>query len=124
MSEAPADIAALISGDLIPVHRDVHERVKQHNHERAEARRDVEELARDFSDRLPGARTRVDGTSAYIYMNLEPGEVRIGLDGGAVNVVLNDAPRIIADAVVFAVSRFLPHVQTPEGERDEHEYAL
>ncbi|MBT2405609.1 MULTISPECIES: hypothetical protein, partial [unclassified Streptomyces] len=124
MSEDPAGIAALISGDLIPLHRDVHERVKQHNREQAETRRDVEELARDISDRLPGARTRLDGTCAYIYMNLEPGEVRIGLDGGTVNVVLNDAPRIIADAVVFAVSRFLPHVQTPEDEHGEHEYAL
>ncbi|MFF7166932.1 hypothetical protein ACFZBP_37065 [Streptomyces sp. NPDC008086] len=114
--EDPADIAALISDDLIPVHRDVHERVKEHNREQAETRRSVEEVARDLSARLPGARTRIDGTSAYVYINLEPGEVRIGLDGEAVNIALNDAPRIIADAVVFAVSRFLPHVQTPEGE--------
>jgi hypothetical protein len=119
-SEGPAGIAALISSDLIPVHRDVHERVKEHNREQAETRRDVGELARDFSARLPGARTRVAGTSAYVYMNLEPGEVRIGLDGDAVNIALNDAPRIIADAVVFAVSRFLPHVQTPEGEHGEY----
>ncbi|MFC7928776.1 hypothetical protein [Streptomyces cinereoruber] len=120
MSEDPAGIAALISGDLIPTHRDVHERVKEHNREQAETRRRVEESARELSARLPGSRTRIDGESAYVYMNLEPGEVRIGLEGDTVNVVLNDAPRIIADAVVFAVSRFLPHVQTPEGERGEY----
>ncbi len=120
MTEDPADIAARIAADLIPVHREVHERVKEHNRAQAEMRRDVEEAARDLSARLPGARTRVDGTSAFVYMNLEPGEVRIGLDGDAVSLVLNDVPRIIADAVVFAVSRFLPSVLTPEDEHGEH----
>ncbi|WP_338684549.1 hypothetical protein QD712_29400 [Streptomyces acidiscabies] len=120
MGESPERIAARITADLIPTHRDVHERVKQHNREQAEMRRDVEEAARDLSARLPGARTRVDGATAFVYMNLEPGEVRIGLDGDAVSLVLNDVPRIIADAVVFAVSRFLPSVQTPEGERGEY----
>ncbi|MGW7292873.1 hypothetical protein ACWGIB_10860 [Streptomyces xiamenensis] len=116
IGEAPAAIATMIGSELVPVHREVHERVKAYNHEQAEMRRKVEEHARDISGRLPGARTRVDGTTAFIYMNLEPGEVRIGLDGDAVNVVINDAPQIIADAVVFAVSRFLPDIQTPEGE--------
>ncbi|MFD5553741.1 hypothetical protein ACFWIA_07865 [Streptomyces sp. NPDC127068] len=120
MTEDPGSIANLISRDLIHVHRGVHERVKEHNRQQAEARRGIEELARDLAARLPGARARVDGTSAYVYMDLEPGEVRIGLDGDAVNIVLNDTPRIIADAVVFAVSRFLPHVQTPEGEHGEY----
>lgn len=116
MDDNPAAIAAVITSDLIPAHRNVHQRVTQYNSDQAATRRDVEELARDFSDRLPGIRTRIDGTSAYLYMNLEPGEVRIGLDGDAVNIVLNDTPRLIADAIVFALSRFLPHVQTPEGE--------
>ncbi|UNZ18205.1 hypothetical protein [Streptomyces sp. 891-h] len=121
MSEAPADIAARIAAaDLIPRHRDVHESVKEHNRAQAEMRRNVEETARDLSSRLPGARTRIDGTTAFVYMDLEPGEVCIGLDGETVSLVLNDAPRIIADAVVFAVSRFLPHAQTPEGERGEY----
>lgn len=75
------------------------------------------EAAREIAARLPGARTRIDGTSAYVHMSLEPGEVRIGLEGGSVNIVLQDAPLIIADAVVFAVSRFLPDIQTPEDER-------
>ncbi|MCZ4118134.1 hypothetical protein [Streptomyces sp. H39-S7] len=120
MSEDLANIAALIAADLIPAHRDVHERVKVHNREQAETRRDVEEAARELAARLPGARTRIDGTTAFVYMDLAPGEVRIGLDGDTVSLALNDAPRIIADAVVFAVSRFLPHVQTPEGERGEY----
>ncbi|MFE7469437.1 hypothetical protein ACFU6R_35780 [Streptomyces sp. NPDC057499] len=120
MVEEPADIAARISADLIPTHHDVHELVTEHNRAQAETRRNVEEAARDLSARLPGARTRVDGASAFVYMNLEPGEVRIGLDGDAVSLVLNDVPRIIADAVVFAVSRFLPSVQTPEDEYGEY----
>ncbi|MDJ0380841.1 MULTISPECIES: hypothetical protein [Streptomyces] len=120
MTEDPADIAARIAADLIPAHRDVHERVKEHNRAQAEMRRDVEEAARDLSERLPGARTRIDGTTAFVYMNLEPGEVRIGLDGDAVSLVLNDVPRTIADAVVFAVSRFLPSVQTSEDEYGEY----
>ncbi|MFJ2819405.1 hypothetical protein [Streptomyces sp. NPDC087294] len=119
MSEDPADIAARIAADLIPVHRDVHERVKGYNRAQAEMRRSVEEAARDLSDRLPGARTRVDGATAFVYMNLDPGEVRIGLDGNTVSLVLNDVPRIIADAVVFAVSRFLPGGQAPEDEYGE-----
>jgi hypothetical protein len=120
MTEDPADIAALIAADLIPRHRHVHERVTEHNRAQAETRQDVEQAARDLSARLPGARTRVDGTSAFVHINLEPGEVRIGLDGDAVSLVLNDVPRIIADAVVFAVSRFLPSVQTPEDECGEY----
>ncbi|MGW0860530.1 hypothetical protein [Streptomyces sp. NPDC002690] len=116
MSEDPAGIAARIAADLIPVHQDVHERVTDYNRAQAETRRGVEEAARDLSARLPGARTRIDGTTAFVYMNLEPGEVRIGLDGEMVSLALNDVPRIIADAVVFAVSRFLPSVQTPDDE--------
>ncbi len=119
MDEDPARIAALISGRLIPTHRDVHERVKKHNAQQAKTRQAVEAHARDIAARLPGARTRIDGTSAYLYIDLEPGEVRIAIDGDAVNIVLNDAPQIIADAVVFAVSRFLPHIQTPEDERGQ-----
>ncbi|MEV3853031.1 hypothetical protein AB0J38_01750 [Streptomyces sp. NPDC050095] len=122
--DEPASAIALLIGELIPQHRAVHDRVKQHNQEEAEMRRDVEELARDISGQLPGARTRVDGTSAFIHISLQPGDVRIGIDGHSVNVVLNDAPKIIADAVVFAVSRFLPHIQTPENEQGEHQYAL
>lgn len=120
MSEDPASIADQIATDLIPAHRDVHKRVTEHNRAQAEMRRGVEEAARDLSARLPGARTRVDGTSAFVYMDLEPGEVRIGLDADAVSLVLNDVPRLIADAVVFAVSRFLPSVQTPEDEYGEY----
>ncbi|NJQ04002.1 hypothetical protein [Streptomyces lonarensis] len=119
MNTGVAEIAELIKSDLIPVHRDVHSRVKEHNRKQGEIRRNVEETARDLSSRLPGAQARIDGSNAYIYMNLEPGEVRIGLDGDTVNIALNDAPRVIADAVVYAVSRFLPHVQTPEEEYGE-----
>ncbi|MFF8432821.1 hypothetical protein [Streptomyces bacillaris] len=119
MTEDPANIAARITDDLLPAHCDVHERVVEHNRAQAQTRRDVEEAARDLSARLPGARTRVDGTCASVHMNLEPGEVSIGLDGDAVSLVLNNVPRIIADAVVFAVSRFLPSVQTPEDEYGE-----
>ncbi|MFD6468701.1 hypothetical protein [Streptomyces goshikiensis] len=118
-NEDPARIAALISDRLIPAHRTVYQRVKDHNREQAAMRRSTEEAAREIAARLPGARTRIDGTTAYIHMSLEPGEVRIGLDGGSVNIVLQDAPMIIADAVVFAVSRFLPDIQTPEDERGE-----
>ncbi|MFF1906417.1 hypothetical protein [Kitasatospora sp. NPDC058218] len=126
MDEDPARIAALLLDGLIPAHRTVHQRVKEYNSEQAAMRRSVEEAAREISARLPGARTRIDGTSAYIHMSLEPGEVRIGLEGGVVNVVLQDAPMIIADAVVFAVSRFLPDIQTPDDERGQHpeEFAL
>ncbi|MEU4199185.1 hypothetical protein AB0F64_04420 [Streptomyces sp. NPDC026294] len=120
MSEDPASIADQIATYLIPAHHDVHKRVTEHNRAQAEMRRDVEEAARDLSARLPGARTRLDGTSAFVYMDLEPGEVRIGLDADAVSLVLNDVPRLIADAVVFAVSRFLPSVQTPEDEYGEY----
>ncbi|MDH6108000.1 hypothetical protein [Kitasatospora sp. MAP12-44] len=120
MDQEAEVIAALISGDFIDTHRDTHGRVKEHNRQQAETRRDVEELARDMAARLPGARTRIDGTSAYLYINLEPGEVRIGIEGDTVNVILNDSPRIIADAVVFAVSRFLPDIQTPQDERGQH----
>ncbi|WP_030460639.1 hypothetical protein [Kitasatospora sp. NRRL B-11411] len=120
MDEDPARIAALISDRLIPAHRAVHQRVKDHNREQAAMRRQTEEAARELAARLPGARTRIDGTSAYVHMSLEPGEVRIGLEGGSVNIVLQDAPLIIADAVVFAVSRFLPDIQTPEDERGQH----
>ncbi|MGV9269419.1 hypothetical protein ACWDRR_32675 [Kitasatospora sp. NPDC003701] len=118
--EDPARIAALISERLIPAHRTVHQRVKDHNREQAAMRRQTEDAAREIAARLPGARTRIDGTSAYIHLNLEPGEVRIGLESGAVNIVLQDAPLIIAEAVVFAVSRFLPHIQTPEDERGQN----
>ncbi|MFE0580745.1 hypothetical protein [Streptomyces sp. NPDC058874] len=119
MDEDPARIAALISDRIIPAHRTVHQRVKDHNREQAAMRRRTEEAARELAARLPGARTRIDGTSAYVHMSLEPGEVRIGLEGGSVNIVLQDAPLIIADAVVFAVSRFLPDIQTPEDERGQ-----
>ena len=119
MDEAAEAIATLITGEFIDAHRDVHRRVMEHNSQQAKTRREVEEHARDIAARLPGARTRIDGTSAYLYIDLEPGEVRIGIEGGAVNIVLNDAPQIIADAVVFAVSRFLPHIQTPEDERGQ-----
>ncbi|MFJ8628589.1 hypothetical protein ACIRD3_37900 [Kitasatospora sp. NPDC093550] len=118
--EDPARIAALIRDHLIPAHRAVHQRVKDHNREQAAMRRQTEDAAREIAARLPGARTRIDGTNAYIHMSLKPGEVRIGLESGSVNIVLQDAPMIIADAVVFAVSRFLPHIQTPEDERDQH----
>ncbi|MGW4503689.1 hypothetical protein ACWENO_03525 [Streptomyces sp. NPDC004436] len=119
MDEGPALIAVMISNRLIPAHRAVHQRVKDHNREQAALCRRTEEAARELAARLPGARTRIDGTSAYVSMSLEPGEVRIGLEGGAVNIVLQDAPLIIADAVVFAVSRFLPDIQTPEDERGQ-----
>ncbi|GAA2242227.1 hypothetical protein GCM10010232_31620 [Streptomyces amakusaensis] len=114
--EAAEAIAALISGEFIDAHRDVHRRVKEHNSQQARTRQHVEERARDIAARLPGTRTRIDGVSAYLCIDLEPGTVRIGIEGDAVNIVLNDAPQIIADAVVFAVSRFLPHIQTPKGE--------
>lgn len=119
LDESPAEIAARISRDLIPAHHDVHERVKEHNHAQAEVRREVEEIARNLSVQLPGARTRIDGASAYVYLALEEGEVRIGIEGDAVNIVLNNSPQIIADAVVFAVSRFLPRMQNAEAERGE-----
>ncbi|KOU84168.1 hypothetical protein ACIGZJ_36700 [Kitasatospora sp. NPDC052868] len=119
MDEDPARIAALISDRLIPAHRTVHQRVKDHNREQGAMRRRTEEAARELAARLPGARTRIDGTNAYVHMNLEPGEVRIGLVEGSVNIVLQDAPLIIADAVVFAVSRFLPDIQTSEDERGQ-----
>ncbi|MBD0689354.1 hypothetical protein [Streptomyces sp. CBMA123] len=119
MDEDPARIAALISNHLIPTHRTVHQLVNDYNSEQAAMCRRTEEAAREIAARLPGARTRIDGTSAYIRMNLEPGDVRIGLEGGSVNIVLQDAPLIIADAVVFAVSRFLPDIQTPEDERGQ-----
>ncbi|MFE3476556.1 hypothetical protein ACFXOI_34030 [Streptomyces bacillaris] len=120
MDREPATIAALLAADdLIPAHRQVHERVIEHNRVQVEARRSVEAAARDLSARLPGARTRLDGTSAFVYMNLEPGEVRIGLNGDSVSLALTDVPQIIADAVVFAVSRFLPSIQTPENDLGE-----
>lgn len=126
MDETADAIAALISGDFIDTHRDVHRRVNEHNSQQAKTRRAVEEHARDIAAQLPGVRTRIDGTAAYLFIDLEPGEVRIGIEGDAVNIVLNDAPQIIADAVVFAVSRFLPHIQTPEDERGQltGEYTL
>lgn len=120
MDADAVQIAALISDRLIPAHRIVHQRVKDFNRDQAAMRRRTEDAAREIAARLPGSRTRIDGTSAYVHMSLEPGEVRIGLDGGSVNIVLQDAPLIIADAVVFAVSRFLPDIQTPEEERGQN----
>ncbi|MGW1123887.1 hypothetical protein [Streptomyces sp. NPDC002526] len=120
MADDPADVAARIFADLIPNHRLVHDQVKAHNLAQEKMRRDVEKAARDLSARLPGARTRIDGTRAFVHMDLEPGEVQISLDGDTVSLVINDAPRIIADALVFAVSRFLPHVQTPDLECGEY----
>ncbi|MEU7230135.1 hypothetical protein [Streptomyces chrestomyceticus] len=119
MDEGPEAIARAISDDLIPNHREVHARVTKHNQEVAQIRRDVEELARDFAARLPGARTRIDGSSAYVALRLETGDVGIVIDSHAVSVMLNDAPKAIADAAVFAVSRFLPHVQTSDDERGQ-----
>ncbi|MFF3015873.1 hypothetical protein [Streptomyces sp. NPDC057939] len=116
MDEAADSIAALISGEFIARHDEVHQRVRRHNSQQAKARQAVEEHARTVAALLPGARTRIEGTTAYLYIDLDPGTVRIGIDGETVNIVLNDAPPIIADAVVYAVSRFLPHNETPEEE--------
>ncbi|MFJ8385552.1 hypothetical protein ACIQ9Q_13770 [Streptomyces sp. NPDC094438] len=117
MADAPEAVAALIQERLMPGYRDAFDRVEEYNAEDAQAREQVEGMARDFSDRLPGARTSVDGTNAMVTLELEPGDIRIGIEGGKVDILLTDAPTIIADAVVFAISRFLPHVQTPA---DEH----
>ncbi|GAA1270705.1 hypothetical protein GCM10009665_68780 [Kitasatospora nipponensis] len=114
--EAADSIAALISGDFIARQQEVHQRVQEHNGQQAKARQAVEGHARTVAALLPGARTRIEGTTAYLHIDLDPGSVRIGIDSDTVNIVLSDAPPIIADAVVYAVSRFLPHIETPEEE--------
>ncbi|MFE4639206.1 hypothetical protein ACFRJ1_38290 [Streptomyces sp. NPDC056773] len=112
MAETPERIAQLMAETVIPRHRAVHDQVTSHNAEQETLRRDVETLAHRITDQLPGASTRIHGTLAYVTIGLKPGEVRIGIDGPNVNIVLNDAPPTIADAVVYAVSRFLPNVHS------------
>ncbi|MER7043634.1 hypothetical protein [Streptomyces jumonjinensis] len=116
MTESPDVIAALVSERLIPRHREVWGEVFDHNQRLAQLCREVEALASGLSERLPGARTRVDGTTAFVHLELESGEFRIVIDGPEVNLFLTDVPDVIANAMVFAVSRFLPHVETLEGE--------
>ncbi|MFF7797451.1 hypothetical protein [Streptomyces olivaceus] len=120
MSEDAASIASRIAADLIPRHRVVHESVQEYNRAKADFCRSVEETARDLSDRLPGAQTRIEGTAALVRLHLEPGEIRIGIQGDFVDITLHGARKDIAAAVVCAVSRFLPIIQTPEGETGEY----
>ncbi|MFF6956169.1 hypothetical protein [Streptomyces sp. NPDC008317] len=121
MDQDPAAIAALISDELIPRHRGVHERVKRHNRSGTKTRRDVKEAARDITEWLPGSRTRIEGTKAQISMNLEPGEVQVRIDGHVIDISVYDAPRVVVDTVLLAVSRFLPDLQTPADERGQPE---
>lgn len=54
MTEDPETVAEPVSERLILRHREVNDQVKEHNARIARLRRDVEALACDFSDRLPG----------------------------------------------------------------------